>query len=155
MGLDTSHNCWHSSYTFFARWRNALADALGWEHEDRGMGTTDYVIPEGRVPQQDPPGSVTYTEDDETYTVDYSTSYDNSVWLGHWDVDPEDAIDVLMVHSDCEGEIPWRFTEPLARRLHEIMPLLDEGQGEWQEITLQFIDGLLDAHRRGEAVDFH
>lgn len=26
MGLDTSHNCWHGSYSSFARFRNEVAD---------------------------------------------------------------------------------------------------------------------------------
>jgi hypothetical protein len=29
MGLDVTHNCWHSSYSHFAEWRDALASAAG------------------------------------------------------------------------------------------------------------------------------
>lgn len=29
MGLDTSHDCWHSSYSSFNQWRRAIAKAAG------------------------------------------------------------------------------------------------------------------------------
>ena len=29
MGLDTTHNCWHGSYTSFHRFREELANAIG------------------------------------------------------------------------------------------------------------------------------
>jgi len=151
MGLDTSHNCWHGSYSGFARWRNALATALDWEHADNGLGTTTYVIPEGRTPKQAPLPDEEHTVDGETYTIRWSESYDNSVWLGHWDKDPDDVIDVLMVHADCDGIIPHRFTGPLAARLNDLVPDMDE----WAEITCQFINGLLLADDLGEDVDFH
>lgn len=153
MGLDTSHNCWHGSYSNFALWRNDIGRIIGWDTTNtEGLGTTSYVIPEGRVPEQDPLPDEEVTTDGETYTIRWSESYDNKVWLGHWDKDPDDVIDVLMVHSDCEGTIFHRFCEPLAMRLLEIAKRQD---GWEQERSKQFIVGLLDAHDRGEDVDFH
>lgn len=29
MGLDTSHNCWHGSYTAFGLWRSEIARVIG------------------------------------------------------------------------------------------------------------------------------
>jgi hypothetical protein len=151
MGLDTSHNCWHGAYSSFAHWRNDIGRVIGWAKRTEAGQTTDYVIPEDRVPKQAAPADETVTEDGETYTIKWSEGYDNSVWLGHWDKDPEDVIDVLMLHSDCEGIIPHRFCGPLAARLNDLLPDMDE----WTERTNQFINGLLLADDLGEDVDFH
>lgn len=151
MGLDTSHNCWHGSYGGFAQWRNDIGRIIGWDIKERQSGGEGYVIPEGRVPEQDPLPDEEVTTDGETYTIRWSESYDNSVWLGHWDKDPDDVIDVLMVHSDCEGTIFHRFCAPLADRLTELLPAV----GDWDERTQQFIDGLRRADAFGQDVDFH
>lgn len=150
MGLDTTHNAWHGSYSGFARFRNEIATAIGWGHEDNSFGSTTYSIPEGRVPEQAAPVDEEVTTDGETYTIEWGKHYDNTVWLGHWDTDPEDVIDVLMVHSDCEGIIPWRFCEPLADRLMTIK--LPE---PWQDYLVQFATGLMLAHMQHEDVGFH
>lgn len=155
MGLDTTHDCFHASYSTFAFWRNDIGRILGWEIEDRQTGSGEgYVIPEGRVPQQDPLPDEEVTEDGETYTIHWSTAYDNKVWLGHWDTDPDDVIDVLMLHSDCEGIIPHRFLEPLCHRLMDIME--QQEPDSWQRLTTgQFCAGLIEAHLRNEDVEFH
>jgi hypothetical protein len=159
MGLDTSHGCWHGSYGGFAAWRNDIARVIGWEVEGDARG--NYVIPEGRIPDQAPPADEIVTTDGETYVVKWSESYPNGVYLGQWDKDPEDVLDVLMLHSDCEGIIPHRFCKPLAERLHEIAvlqeqhPSEDERYGNWHyDATIRFLTGLLNADRRGEDVDF-
>lgn len=152
MGLDTSHNCWHGAYSGFASWRLDVAHTIGWGTEATALGSATYAIPEGRVPEQDPPADEEYTVDGETHTVEWSKAYDNGVWLGQWDNDPEDVIDVLMIHSDCEGIIPHRFCQPLAERLAEIAG----DQNGWErDATVRFINGLLIAHGRGDDVDFH
>ena len=118
MGLDTTHNAWHGSYTGFSRWRTAVANAAGcpW------AWTTTTPSPRAVSPTCQPLDEV-YTVDGETDIVRWSEHYDNSVWLGQWDNDPEDVIDVLLMHSDCEGIIPWRFTQPLADRLTDLLPM--------------------------------
>ena len=69
-----------------------------------------------------------------------------------WKEEPDDAILVLMLHSDCEGIIPTRFCAPLAERLR-LIALSQEG---WcQDATWQFEQGLMLAFHRGEDVDFH
>ena len=155
MGLDTSHNCWHASYRSFAVWRNQIAAHLGdlgyLEADDDDGG---YRIPPERIPDQGPAPDETRTDEDgETYTIHWSTAYGNSVYLGRWDTDPLDIIDVLMIHSDCEGIIEHRFTRRLAERLLGIHEMQSDG---WQrDATARFATGLLDAYERDEDVDFH
>ncbi len=155
MGLDTTHDCWHGSYGGFAMWRNDLARIIGWDIEDRASGSgRGYVIPEGRVPKQDRPADEEVTTDGETYTINWSSAYDNKVWLGQWDEDPADVIDVLMLHSDCEGKIPLRFHEALCHRLMDIMEQ-QEPESYERLHTGQFCVGLINAHAAGEDVEFH
>lgn len=127
MGLDTTHNCYHGPYSRFSAWRNSLAEALDWTIGQDRIGT-HYQFPDN---------SPDITED---------------IMMGKWDENPTDVIFVLMLHQDCEGIIPHRFCEPLARRLEELIDKQDE---EWEDTTFQFITGLLNAHVRGEDVDFH
>ena len=145
MGLDTTHNAWHGSYSRFSRWRNALAEAAGWALTNEGVSLGsggDYTIPEDRIPDMPPRGG-----------------YPNGVYLGDWpEGQPEDVLDVLMIHSDCEGDIPHRFTEPLAERLHGLLPKLaavGDDRDDWREVTTDFICGLMLANSRGEDVGFH
>lgn len=155
MGLDTTHDCFHASYSTFAHWRNDIGRIIGWDIEDRASGSGEgYVIPEGRVPKQGRAADEVVTEDGETYTISWSTAYDNKVWLGQWDEDPEDVIDVLMLHSDCEGEIPVRFLEPLCHRLMDLMEQQEPDSWE-RRITGQFCVGLINAHEAGQPVGFH
>ena len=154
MGLDTTHDAWHGSYSGFALWRNDLARVLGWGTEVTPHSTTTYAIPEGRVPQQDPLPDETHTVDGETYTIRWSEHYGNSVWLGHWDTDPADVIDVLMIHSDCDGIIPHRFMERLCHRLMDVMEQQEPDSWE-RKATGQFCVGLIEAHIRGEDIEFH
>ena len=130
MGLDCSHNAWHGSYTGFTRWRTAVAQAAGFP-----LGLDEYYsVPEDRIP-----------------VMPARDGYDNAVWLGEWPEGlPKDVIDVLLVHSDCEGIIPWRFTQPLADRLTDLLPKMgpevevdedDESDQYWREITIHFITG--------------
>lgn len=144
MGLDTSHGCWHGSYSSFATWRNYLATEflgdLGYTVTHAEIGDS-YEFPPERIPVQDA-----------------TDGYPNSVYLGDWESDPLDIIDVLMIHSDCEGEIPHRFTGPLAARLdgfRQQMTAETDPDGYLRAATTRFVNGLLDACARGEAVDFH
>ena len=136
MGLDISHNAWHGSYTTFTHWRKAIAIAAGWPMEG-----DYYTVPnDGRIPEM--PGR---------------DGYDNGVWLGDWPEGlPADPLDVLLIHSDCEGTIPWRFTQPIADRLTDLLPKLPWSDDDyWRDLTVQFITGLVTAHYRHEDVGFH
>lgn len=71
-----------------------------------------------------------------------------------------DVLHILLNHSDCDGSIPHKYCRPLAERLKELLPALDElppdtGHiGVWRDKTQQFIDGLLLADGLGEDVEF-
>lgn len=119
MGLDTTHNCWHGSYSAFHRWRAKICEVSGYgDIKDRqGFGG-----------------------------------------LKPWPAD--DALCLLLHHSDCDGEIAAKDCGPIADRLEQLMPALraagDGGGhiGYYAEKTQQFIDGLRDASAKGEAVEF-
>jgi hypothetical protein len=71
---------------------------------------------------------------------------------GIWDIEPDDVIDVLLLHSDCEYCIPHRFCDRLADRLEEIAELQEE---RLTQRTAQFASGLRRAHCANEDVQFH
>ena len=78
--------------------------------------------------------------------------------LGDWGEHPEEALWLLLAHSDCDGYLMPREAEAIADRLEELLPLLngDGGGhiGSYQEKTQQFIDGLRAAVSAGEPVEF-
>lgn len=81
---------------------------------------------------------------------------------GDWMPYMQDAISVLLNHSDCEGYIASWQCEPLAKRLEELLPLLSEDgmPPDMRQYTPrgraeQFIAGLREAARNGENVEFH
>jgi hypothetical protein len=146
MGLDTSHDAWHGAYSSFSLWRNALAEAAGYE--------MDYV----RV---DPWG----TARPEPQGIDWDALCEISPGLyGDWPdgYDIGDPLLYLLAHSDCEGEIHPREGRLLLERLKELLPKL-EGKDEvgfargWTPYgkTEQFIEGLQAAVDAGEDLDFH
>lgn len=141
MGLDTSHDCWHGAYSAFSRWRQEVAKAAGY-----------YVVP--------------VTWPDMGYPVDTVMlewhRYEEKNYHGEWDELPSDPLLLLIVHSDCDGEIKPEHAPLLADRLEEILPeLSDEGfghiaaRGGYAEATRKFIAGLRAAAEAGEPVDFH
>lgn len=70
---------------------------------------------------------------------------------GIWNFKPNDVIDVLLCHSDCDYSIPHRFCSPLADRLEEIAVLQND---QFAEKTSQFVKGLRNAHMLCEDVRF-
>jgi hypothetical protein len=133
MGLDTTHNCWHGSYGGFSYWRNLIAEAAGYKLVRSG-GVYDHV----------------------TIDLDWD-QYEAENFYGKWAKDPEDILLVLIVHSDCEGEIKKRHLLPLADRLEEVLKDLpeDETFRDIHGTTQQFIDGLRLAAEMGQKVKFH
>jgi hypothetical protein len=136
MGLDTSHDCWSGAYSAFNRWRNKVAEVAGYEIAKipTEIGASDTVLIDW--------GHVTPRQLD-----------------GDWDETPADPLLVLIAHSDCDGRIRARDAGPLAERLAELLPLMpdEEAPGHvrhWRTATQRFINGLRDAHRAGEDVEF-
>lgn len=65
-------------------------------------------------------------------------------------------INVLMAHSDCEGEIPAAMCGPIADALEALLVKMPERAlyDEKRPATLRFIAGLRDAAAAGEPVVF-
>lgn len=77
-----------------------------------------------------------------------------------WEPYKDDVLTELLNHSDCDGELEWKVCGKLADRLEEIMKLLPEKDfgghiGDIKEKTQTFIDGLREAFKSRENVDFH
>jgi hypothetical protein len=144
MGLDTSHDCWHGSYSAFLRWRHTLAEAAGYKlreptDEDRAAGFYSQSV-----------------------DIDWD-QFKPENYMGEWNgfVPGDDPLLFLLVHSDCDGVIHPEQGIHIARRLEQLLPLLD-GTTEIGHIrphmrgkTQQFIDGLQAAAVAGEDVVFH
>lgn len=142
MGLDTSHDCWHGSYGGFARWRNQVVQAAGFE-----------LIEDKYGPNYD------------LDTIYPDWTHDNI--MGLWaDGTPEDPLMVLLVHSDCDGAIYREHLLPLAERLEGLIPALTAIPDEYRDsqtlpeyspeaLARRFAAGLRAAHADGEIVDFH
>lgn len=142
MGLDTSHDCWHGAYSAFGRWRQEVAKAAGY-----------WVVP------------VTWPDmgyPTDTVMLEWH-KYEDKNYKGEWDEVPHDPLLLLIVHSDCDGEIKPEHATLLADRLEGILPNLpeDEGMGHiarrggYKGATQKFIDGLREAAKANEPVDFH
>jgi hypothetical protein len=136
MGLDTSHDCWHGAYSAFYRWRNTLAEAAGYKFVKHDNGHTIAALPWDQFTEENLQGEWSYMPGD-----------DPLIWL--------------IAHSDCDGVIHPEQGELIAGRLEQLLPLLDDttAQGHiypsMRAKTQQFIDGLREAAKAGEDVDFH
>lgn len=136
MGLDCSHDAYHGAYSSFNRWRTRVGIVAGYDPE---LGYEDGTDKTGLK------------------RLDWD-AFPEDVVMGVWDQDPEDVLLVLLCHSDCDGVIPARFCDPLAKRLEELLPLLDgDGGGHvglYRSKTQEFIDGLRSAAASTEDVEF-
>jgi hypothetical protein len=140
VGLDTTHDCWHGAYSAFSRWREALAQAAGYE-----LKLIKY--PDG-------------FSANEVQCVNWEAITEENL-AGRWDRTPEEPLVVLFAHSDCEGAIYPAQAGPLADRLENLLPKLTEmgdGVGHigyYEAKTRAFIDGLRAAVKSNEPVEFH
>lgn len=127
MGLDTSHGCWHGSYSAFRAWRKDIAQVAGYKIADDG-GRPNYQLP--------------------------WEMFEDKNYQGEWDSPPgDDPLVYLLAHSDCDGVIHPQHGVHIAARLEQLLPLLDD---DWtRERTERFIAGLREAAAAGEDVDFH
>jgi len=133
MGLDTSHDCWHGPYSMFMRWREKLNLYVMKER-----GKTDA-------------GAAAISH------MGWTKEALVRAWEeGRYD-DQTIPINVLMGHSDCEGEIPAEMCGPLADALEALLVQMPERAlyDEARTATERFIAGLRRAAAAGEPVDFH
>lgn len=112
MGLDVSHDCWHGSYHLFDAFRQRLKQAAAVYYFRRLAGSepepkdaNERAAYRDRLRQR-------YADQAETFRAEYA----------------QDALAVLIVHSDCDGSIAWADEERLAARLEELAPILAEGE---------------------------
>lgn len=168
MGLDTSHGCWSGAYSAFMRWRQMLASAAGFpplslmegycnlkgKFDEADMNALDEIIPFNQKYSDNPIAharSIIW----ELYLEQYNLPI-------KWDYFAIDPLTILLTHSDCEGIIEHKDCKPLADRLQGLIDhgKIPEGSGGghvglWKEKTQDFIDGLMDAHKKGEDVEFY
>ena len=133
MGLDTSHGCWRGSYSLFSAFRNAIARAAGYRTEmvvyGGGLKSETPMIDWGHLPEGHPEGI--------------------------WPELPDDPLLVLIAHSDCDGVIKSEHCDPIADRILEVMPYIEDKDGiGLVKRALEFVDGLRTASALGEDVTF-
>jgi hypothetical protein len=86
--------------------------------------------------------------------------FEHKNYLGEWDTVPgDDPLLYLLVHSDCDGVIHPEQGVHIARRLMQLLPLLNEDASgghitSMRGKTQQFIDGLQVAALADEDVEF-
>jgi hypothetical protein len=138
MGLDTTHDCWIGAYSAFSRWRSELARAAGYRMLEPVLGVPDYDLP--------------------------WEQFELKNYQGEWDSPPgDDPLLYLLVHSDCDGLIHPEQARHIADRLEQLLPLLDDDESaaighirpHMRGKTETFIDGLREAVKAGEDVEFY
>lgn len=155
MGLDTTHNCFHGAYSAFMRWREKLAEVAGIPlHMMEG-----YYHPDMMVPPSLKSLAGFLKAGGLDFVANAALKYHDYLPL-RWELlRPDPALYFLLIHSDCEGDIPVEMLIPLAERLTELLPLLGDASawdaGLFRDVTQKFIDGLRLAASLGEPVEFH
>jgi len=140
MGLDTSHDCWHGPYSQFMRWRERLHVIIMRDRRD-GMGPVAFDAQPWSCAQ-----CHTYEE--------CARSNDDKLWPYVSETDP---LDVLMSHSDCDGEISASLCGPMADALQDLVNRKMPARGVYDDIrpaTERFIAGLRRAAAANEPVVF-
>ena len=97
---------------------------------------------------------------DVQFTDEVFDAMPDGALYGRWPETPDEPLWVLLAHSDCEGAIYPAQALPLAARLQELVPALEQAEAEASHRglvarTLRFINGLRKAAAAGEAVEFH
>src|SRR6185369_10798090 len=103
MGLDTTHDCWHGSYSAFTRWRNTIAEVAGYSLMD---------------PTPEEQARYCFSK----HPMIEWDGIENKNYRGDWSQMPGDPLIVLIAHSDCDGVIHPEHGRPLADRLEGLLP---------------------------------
>jgi hypothetical protein len=134
MGLDCSHDCWHGPYSQFMRWRQWLNRFVMGERGDQGDAAAQKI------------GWMGATREAVEAAWEQGMYEDQSL-----------PINVLMAHSDCEGEIAPEVCGPLADELQRIAEKFMPPRGTYDEMrpaTERFVAGLRRAAANDEPVRF-
>ena len=138
MGLHTTHDCWTGAYGSFARFRDALAKAAGYETKTVADG---------------------YGGMREVLLIDWGHVSETQI-MGEWDRIPTridgtpDPLLILLAHSDCDGIIQARYCAAIADRLTELLPQVPDLPDRHRSDARRFVTGLRLAAERGEDVEF-
>jgi hypothetical protein len=133
MGLDTSHGCWHGPYSQFMHWREWLNLFVMLDREKESE-ITQKVRNMGATRE-----ALLLAWDEGLYD-------DQSV-----------PINVLMLHSDYDGEIAAEVCGPLADALQDIADRRMPPRGTYDLMRMptdRFIAGLRKAAAANEPVSF-
>jgi len=154
MGLDTTHDAWHGSYSAFMRWRIELARVAGLPPlslMEGFYGDDDFHSPfalmEMQARQAAPDCSDSLAEIKASLPIS-------------WAALKPDPLHVLLFHSDCDGQIEVEDLLPLAERLEQLIPLMKDEDagghtGNWCDKTREFADGCRRAAAANEPLEFH
>ena len=150
MGLDTSHDAWHGSYSSFMRWRKRIANVAGLPPLELMEGFYQPLDKNRKIQPLD--------KNRKIYTCDVPTFWTSSTpdWKFldidkrlpiSWDCLKPSPLHELLHHSDCDGEIPWEICSKIADCLESLIPLLpqegtEEDPWDWKDKTRQFVEGL-------------
>jgi hypothetical protein len=125
MGLDTSHDAWHGSYSAFGMWRATIAKLGGFPPLEDMMGHSPEY--KGKSAGKMFPWGST---------------------LG----DPR--LIPLLNHSDCDGELTPAECLQIASGLLDVLPKIERETWEHDK-TSQFITGCLAAYVNYESLGFY
>lgn len=153
MGLDTSHNAWHGSYSAFHRWRTEIAKHIGIPLDlmegfyEKNGHFDPLLLLNHRYPNGDELDMAAIRRISENFPL-------------LWDAFKPSPLHELLYHSDCDGEISWKSCKKIADALEELLPELEEKElgghiGNMADKTKQFIKGLRLAYNKKENLEFH
>ena len=140
MGLDISLDTWHGAYSLFGRWRAYLASLAGYHVIQSWKTNGERCLHCG------------LTNDDFTHPhicIDWTMITDAEL-MGDWAETPDDPLLVLIAHADTDGQIAVRDAGPLADRLEQVLPRINDASSfvihsQIRARTEQFIKGLRQA----------
>jgi hypothetical protein len=150
MGLDITHDAWSGAYGAFSRWRDALAEAAGYELA---------WIATGELFEDDRPPVGKWVPTRRIVLIDWGHIHRKN-YDGEWDQPPADPLILLIAHSDCDGHLEPEHCALLADRLTELLPSIPEGAnggghlGNIRATTERFIAGCRVAAEAGERLEF-
>lgn len=134
MGLDTTHDCFHGPYSQFMQWREWL----------------NYFVMRERAKNGD-------VNANEVSHLGVTREALMRAWNEGLYDDQSVPINVLMAHSDCDGEITADMCAPLADALQALADQYMPPRGTYDAMrpaTDRFIKGLRLAASRNEPVTF-
>lgn len=141
MGLDTSHDAWHGSYSSFMRWRKRIADVADLPPLELMEGFYQPLDENRKIYNADVPTFWTSSKPDWKFL-----DIDKRLPIS-WNCLKPSPLHELLYHSDCDGEIPWEICNDIAGCLEVLIPLLpqegtEEEPWDWKDKTKQFVEGL-------------